>query len=380
MGKSEIRFVLHYVNNMHSQLVKMNRAILQGRNTDTRPGTTMRGIKVPILCLLFGSTTSFSAIGSFPVKCDSRFQVSHFSYSLLRPRQHKRLFAPGRANAWKRCLATNDSETVDIFQIGIEYNSGRRWSLRGFWYAQELLTTFADENSLACVTVTAKSLKTAGGSDFVVSLHSSNSSEILWKQQAGNDFPDTRELKQRVRDRIDPSRFLGHSDTTDRREQVVDRSSTKSSPQSSKPEILNLDRTSSANRSKAASECLPRVSNAAAPHLMIYYCTGCRWLLRAAYLAQEMSNTLGDLSSITLAPSRPPAKGGSFVVWLDDAILWDRATEQRFPEPEEIEQCIRRQLRLDQPLTDARQMERNQEDTSMDEDEAAEARAYFGVM
>ena len=51
------------------------------------------------------------------------------------------------------------------------------------------------------------------------------------------------------------------------------------------------------------------------PNISIYYCTGCNWLLRAAYFGQELLTTFseGEIASITLVPSRPPAKGGRFV-------------------------------------------------------------------
>lgn len=52
----------------------------------------------------------------------------------------------------------------------------------------------------------------------------------------------------------------------------------------------------------------------------INYCTGCRWMLRAAWMAQELLTTFQDeLDSVTLIPSRPPAPGGVFVcmlVWI----------------------------------------------------------------
>lgn len=49
-------------------------------------------------------------------------------------------------------------------------------------------------------------------------------------------------------------------------------------------------------------------------HITIEYCTGCKWLLRSAWLMQELFSTFHDeMSSITLIPSKPPAPGGTFV-------------------------------------------------------------------
>jgi hypothetical protein len=49
-------------------------------------------------------------------------------------------------------------------------------------------------------------------------------------------------------------------------------------------------------------------------HISIEYCTGCRWMLRAAWMSQELLTTFQqELDSVTLIPSRPPAPGGVFV-------------------------------------------------------------------
>jgi predicted Rdx family selenoprotein len=49
-------------------------------------------------------------------------------------------------------------------------------------------------------------------------------------------------------------------------------------------------------------------------HVSMTYCTGCRWMMRAAWMAQELLTTFQEeLDSITLIPSRPPAPGGVFV-------------------------------------------------------------------
>lgn len=49
-------------------------------------------------------------------------------------------------------------------------------------------------------------------------------------------------------------------------------------------------------------------------HVSIEYCTGCRWMLRSTWLAQELLTTFQqELDSVALVPSRPPAPGGVFV-------------------------------------------------------------------
>ena len=71
----------------------------------------------------------------------------------------------------------------------------------------------------------------------------------------------------------------------------------------------------------------------------IEYCTGCRWLLRAAWLAQELLSTFeNDLEEVSLRPGR---EGGIFEVRLNGDTLWSRAAEGRFPEAKELKQRLR---------------------------------------
>lgn len=70
----------------------------------------------------------------------------------------------------------------------------------------------------------------------------------------------------------------------------------------------------------------------------IEYCTQCRWLLRAAWLAQELLTTFEtELKAVTLAPGT----GGVFEVRLDGATIFSRKREERFPEARELKQLIR---------------------------------------
>ncbi len=83
--------------------------------------------------------------------------------------------------------------------VEIEYC---RWLLRAGWMAQELLSTFEDE--LGGVTLVPGS-----GGIFEVRL----GAETIWSRQQMGRFPEIKELKQLVRDRVAPERTLGHSDT-----------------------------------------------------------------------------------------------------------------------------------------------------------------------
>ena len=67
--------------------------------------------------------------------------------------------------------------------------------------AQELLTTFSEELGEVAL------LPGKGG---VFEIHVGE--ELIWSRAAEKGFPDIKELKQRVRDRIVPGKDLGHSE------------------------------------------------------------------------------------------------------------------------------------------------------------------------
>ena len=75
------------------------------------------------------------------------------------------------------------------------------------------------------------------------------------------------------------------------------------------------------------------------PCITIEYCPKCNWLLRAAYMAQELLTTFeDDLQSVTLRPSET---AGRYTLFIDDAILFDRKEHGRFPEIKELKQLVR---------------------------------------
>lgn len=73
--------------------------------------------------------------------------------------------------------------------------------------------------------------------------------------------------------------------------------------------------------------------------ITIEYCPKCNWLLRAAYMAQELLTTFeDDLYGITLRPSET---AGRYTIYLNDDILFDRKDQGRFPEIKELKQLVR---------------------------------------
>jgi len=73
------------------------------------------------------------------------------------------------------------------------------------------------------------------------------------------------------------------------------------------------------------------------PRLEIEYCTQCRWLLRAAWTAQELLTTfqlkLGEVALV-------PGTGGVFEVRLDDELIWSRKA-QGFPDLPQLKRLVR---------------------------------------
>ena len=86
-------------------------------------------------------------------------------------------------------------------EVVITYCTQCQWLLRAAWLAQELLSTFSDDLSRV-------SLEPGSGGVFRISCEGVQ----IWERKVDGGFPDAKVLKQRLRDQIDPSRDLGHSD------------------------------------------------------------------------------------------------------------------------------------------------------------------------
>ncbi len=83
------------------------------------------------------------------------------------------------------------------------------------------------------------------------------------------------------------------------------------------------------------------------PRIEITYCTQCKWLLRAAWMAQELLTTFeGELGEVALVPGT----GGVFDIKLDDQLIYSRKKEGRFPESKELKQLIRDLIAPDRSL------------------------------
>ncbi|CAG8949416.1 hypothetical protein HYFRA_00005045 [Hymenoscyphus fraxineus] len=89
------------------------------------------------------------------------------------------------------------------------------------------------------------------------------------------------------------------------------------------------------------------------PRITIQFCTQCKWMLRAAYFAQELLSTFGtSLGEVALQPSTggtfivhlyhgAPASNGELSVTVQKTLLWDRKAEGGFPETKELKKRVR---------------------------------------
>ena len=77
------------------------------------------------------------------------------------------------------------------------------------------------------------------------------------------------------------------------------------------------------------------------PEIIITYCIQCQWLLRAAWLAQELLSTFSDdLGKVSLQPGT----GGTFRITCDAVQIWERKADGGFPEAKVLKQRVRDQI------------------------------------
>ncbi len=77
------------------------------------------------------------------------------------------------------------------------------------------------------------------------------------------------------------------------------------------------------------------------PKIVITYCTQCNWLLRSAWMAQELLSTFGlDLGEVALSPGT----GGIFVITYDSEVIWERKRDGGFPDVKTLKQRVRDRL------------------------------------
>ncbi len=77
------------------------------------------------------------------------------------------------------------------------------------------------------------------------------------------------------------------------------------------------------------------------PCVTILYCRQCNWLLRAAWMAQELLSTFSEeLGGVTLIPGT----GGAFEIRVGGALVWERKRDGGFPDAKPLKRAVRDQI------------------------------------
>lgn len=75
------------------------------------------------------------------------------------------------------------------------------------------------------------------------------------------------------------------------------------------------------------------------PSIVIEYCPGCKWMLRSAWLMQELLSTFeSELHMVSLKPSKST---GVFNIKVDGKEVWERKANGGFPEAKILKQRVR---------------------------------------
>lgn len=74
------------------------------------------------------------------------------------------------------------------------------------------------------------------------------------------------------------------------------------------------------------------------PRVEITYCTKCKFLLRASWMAQELLTTFGaELGEVAIVPG----SGGIFEVALDGEVIASNLDGREMPDPAEVKRAVR---------------------------------------
>ena len=125
-------------------------------------------------------------------------------------------------------IAPEQTDAVPKPCLVIEYCDRCRWMHRAIWLQTELLITFSEKGALdndapkasgggylaSSMLVPQAKPETAGR--FRVWLVLANAVELIWDRKTQGGFPELRELKNRVRDKVAPTQHLGHSELASR--------------------------------------------------------------------------------------------------------------------------------------------------------------------
>jgi len=97
----------------------------------------------------------------------------------------------------------------------------------------------------------------------------------------------------------------------------------------------------------------------------IEYCAKCKFMMRSAWIAQELLQTFdGDLDEAALRPSLEP---GIWRISANGQQVWDRKTERGLPELKDLKRRVRDIIAPDKDLGHAETIEPNPENQTANE-------------
>jgi selenoprotein W-related protein len=83
------------------------------------------------------------------------------------------------------------------------------------------------------------------------------------------------------------------------------------------------------------------------PRIAITYCTKCRFLLRASWMAQELLTTFADeLGEVAIVPGA----GGIFEVALDGDVIATNRDGAPMPDPSLVKRAVRDRIAPDRKI------------------------------
>jgi len=94
--------------------------------------------------------------------------------------------------------------------------------------------------------------------------------------------------------------------------------------------------------------------------ITIEYCSKCRFMMRSAWIAQELLQTFeGDVDEAVLKPSEV---AGIWRIHANGQQVWDRKTERGLPELKDLKRRVRDIIAPDKDLGHAETVEPKNED------------------
>jgi selT/selW/selH-like putative selenoprotein len=140
---------------------------------------------------------------------------------------------------------TQEKAPVHLPRVAITFCTQCRWMLRAAYFAQELLSTFGGSiGEVALIPATGGlftvHLTYKPASDGVAEGDVQVQEVLLWDRKAEGGFPETKILKQRVRNHIEPSKDLGHSDKPANKVKSNEGGSTEGETKSKSPDTADV--------------------------------------------------------------------------------------------------------------------------------------------